>query len=133
MGALKVLLEKVTDLRDTDGIGKSDPYVKFELVQDNMVFDHGYGRKESSKKNNDLSPVYNETFEFNDIPSLNNMVLKICIMDSDIGLDKTLGECEIKLERQHLDANPKSFDEILERKFTGFKTNAIIHLKLSFV
>jgi Ca2+-dependent lipid-binding protein len=133
MGVLKVLLEKVTDLRDKDTIGKSDPYVKFELEQDNAVFDHGYGRKESSKKENDLSPEYNETFEWNDLPSLNNMVLKIRIMDSDIGLDKQIGECEIKLEHQHLDENPKSFDEIIEKKFLGIKTNAIIYLKMSYV
>lgn len=50
MGRSTVLLVKVDNLSDDDSIGKSDPYVKFELEQDNMVFDKDYGNKESSKK-----------------------------------------------------------------------------------
>jgi len=73
MGKLTVTLDQITHLQDKDGIGKSDPYVTFYLEQDNMLFDKGYGKKESSHKKNDLSPEFNETFEWDDIPGLNNM------------------------------------------------------------
>ena len=116
MGVLTILLEKVTNLRDEDGIGRSDPYVKFELEQDNLVFDKGYGKKQSTKKKNVLNPVYHETFEFADIPSLNNMILKVRIMDDDIGRDTPLGSCQIKLKRLRLNENPKSVEEIVEKK-----------------
>ena len=52
--------------------GASDPYVKFELEQDNLVLDKGFGKKQSSVKKDDNSPVYNETFTWN-IPTLKNM------------------------------------------------------------
>ena len=43
MGVLTVLLEKIDHLTDKDGIGRSDPYVKFELEKDKLLFDKGYG------------------------------------------------------------------------------------------
>ena len=45
MGVLTVLLKNITNLADEDHIGKSDPYVKFELEQDNLVFDKDYGER----------------------------------------------------------------------------------------
>lgn len=39
MGVLTVVLKKITNLRDEDGLGKSDPYVKFELEKDKWFFD----------------------------------------------------------------------------------------------
>lgn len=115
MGVLVVHLVKVENLRDQDGVGKSDPYVKFELMKDNYVFDKNYGKKESTKKKNDINPEYNETFEFPDLPSLNNMVLKIKIMDSDIGMDDAIGSAEIQLERLGLSATPKPVQEVVEK------------------
>jgi Ca2+-dependent lipid-binding protein len=133
MGVLTVLLEKVDHLSDKDGIGRSDPYVKFELEKDRLLFDKGYGKKESSKKRNDLNPEYNETFEFDDVPSLNNMILKIWIMDDDIGLDKKIGHCEIKLENLEITQDlGDSISQVIERKHGLFKRDAVIHLKLSF-
>jgi Ca2+-dependent lipid-binding protein len=149
MGVLTIVLEKVTNLRDEDGIGKSDPYVKFELEQDNLIFDKGYGKKESTKKKNVLSPEYDETFEFPDIPSLNNMVLRVKIMDDDIGLDTEIGSCKINLEHLGLTETPKTVEEVVDKKstkgsichpckllcaccFSLFKKSATIHLKLSY-
>lgn len=75
MGILTVQLEKIENLRDADLIGKSDPYVQFYLEQDKKVFDKGFGRKESSKKKDELSPVYNEMFswELEGMDTLENM------------------------------------------------------------
>ena len=126
MGVLTIVLEKIFNLRDSDGVGKSDPYVKFELVQDNVVLDKKYGIKQSTMKPNDLSPVYNETFEYAGIPSLSNMVLHVRIMDDDVGLDDKLGGCNFKLDHLHLNETPKSIQEGCDKK------KATIHLKLSY-
>ncbi len=37
MGVLTVKLIKATNLKDADFVGKTDPYVKIELEQDNLV------------------------------------------------------------------------------------------------
>ena len=133
MGVFTVLLEKIDHLSDKDGLGRSDPYVKFELEKDKLLFDKGYGKKESSKKRNDLNPEYNEVFEFDGVPSLNNMVLKIWVMDDDIGLDKKIGHCEIELEKLEISQDLGStISKVVERKEGFFKSDAVIHLKLSF-
>ena len=133
MGVLTVLLEKVDNLRDADGIGRSDPYVKFELEKDKILFDRSYGKKESTKKRNDCNPEYNEVFEFEDVPSLNNMVLKVWVLDSDVGIDKKIGQCEIKLENLDLTQDlSNSISQVVERKAGLFKSNAVVHVKLSF-
>ena len=62
MGKIIVYLDKITNLKDTDVLGQSDPYVKFHLEQDNWLMDKNYGRKVSSKKKDELNPVYGETF-----------------------------------------------------------------------
>jgi Ca2+-dependent lipid-binding protein len=133
MGVLTVLLEKIDHLSDKDGLGRSDPYVKFELEKDKLLFDKGYGKKESSKKRNDLNPEYNEVFEFDGVPSLNNMVLKIWVMDDDIGLDTKIGYCEIKLEDLEITQDMgSSVSKVIEHKEGFFKKDAVIYLKLSF-
>lgn len=133
MGVFTVLLEKIDHLSDKDGLGRSDPYVKFELEKDRLLFDKGYGKKESTKKRNDLNPEYNEVFEFEGVPSMNNMVLKIWVMDDDIGLDKKIGHCEIELEKLEITQDLGStISKVVERKEGFFKSDAVIHLKLSF-
>lgn len=133
MGVLTVLLEKIDHLTDKDGIGRSDPYVKFELEKDKLLFDKGYGKKESTKKRNDLNPEYNEVFEFEGVPSLNNMILKIWVVDDDIGVDKKIGHCEIKLEDLEIKQDlGETVSKVIERKEGFFKSDAVIHLKLSF-
>lgn len=77
MGVLTVLLKKISNLRDEDGLGKSDPYVKFELEKDNWFFDKTLDKFQSSKKKNDLNPEYDETFTFEDVPTTDNMLLHI--------------------------------------------------------
>ena len=116
LGILTVKLIKVTNLRDVDGIGKSDPYVKLQLKQDNWVLDRNYGRQESSKKSNDLSPEYGETFKFKDVPSLKNMVLKVRIMDDDFGFDDEIGSCNIRFNWFGLSEEPRTKTVVVDRK-----------------
>ena len=79
MGVLTVLLTRITDLYDEDGVGKSDPYVKFELEKDRWVFDKTLGKHQSSKKKNDVNPEYNETFTFENVPSSTTVNMKLHI------------------------------------------------------
>merc|ERR1712087_1044603 len=77
--------------KDDDFQGKSDPYVKFELEQDNTFRrDKDYGEKKSTKKSNELNPVYDEYFTYSDLPSLNNMELTCKVMDDDLLSDDKL-------------------------------------------
>ena len=158
MGVLTVVLEKITHLRDEDGIGKSDPYVKFHLEKDNWFFDKSLGKYSetvirkshtadltprfrttvgkytSSKKKNDLNPVYGETFEFPNIDSLENMVLHVKVMDDDFGIDDSLGGCDIKLEKMGLTEEPVDVEKVIDnKKGEGwFSRKAKIYLKISY-
>merc|ERR1719510_1032163 len=101
MGKLTIHLQRITNLKDDDFQGKSDPYVEFELEQDNTFRrDKDYGEKKSTKKSNELNPVYDEYFTYSDLPSLNNMELTCKVMDDDMltGDDK-LGKVKIDLEK----------------------------------
>lgn len=132
MGVVTVYLDKIQNLRDSDGFGKSDPYVRFELEQDNIVFDKNYGKKVSSKKRNELHPVYGETFTFEDVPSLKNLVLHVKVKDDDIGLDDTVGSCKIDLEKMK-DGCIEVEKVIDQKKGEGwFSKKATIYLKVSY-
>jgi Ca2+-dependent lipid-binding protein len=135
MGVLTIFLDKITDLKDEDGIGRSDPYVIFELEQDNRMFDKDFGKQESSHKKGTCNPVYHETFTFSNLPSLKNMVLTIRVYDEDIGRDDKLGYCKIELDQLDLSDKPRTFQKVVDRKgLVGriFKNEAIIHLQLSY-
>lgn len=130
MGVLTVVLEKVTNLPDCDGVGKSDPYLRFELKKDRLMFDKGFGHNKSTMKRNTLNPVYNEIFVFENVPSMNKMVLEVDIMDSDIGLDDRLGSVNINLEKEGLGEIPKSIQVVAPTKKGQTPT---VFLKMSYI
>lgn len=134
MGVVTVYLDKITNLIDEDKLGKSDPYVKFELEQDNLVFDKGYGKQTSTKKNNDLNPEYGETFTFPDVPTLDNMVLSVVVWDDDIGFDDKIGSCKFALEKMGLSAEPMEKSCVVDAKSGKgwFSKKAKIFVKLSY-
>jgi len=114
--------------------GKSDPYVKFNLEKDNFgPFDKGYGKMESTKNRDELNPTYGETFTFDDIPDLNDMVLQVTIKDDDIAIDENIGSCKFKLEELGLSSDPMEVDKIVDRKGFGLlRKHAKIYMKLSW-
>ena len=132
MGVVKVFLDKISNLRDEDGIGKSDPYVTFHLEQDNYFLDKNYGKKKSSKKKNDLNPKYGEEFEFTGVGSADNLYLHVKVFDDDVGFDDELGACKIDLRKLAPD-NPIEVEQVIDHKKDGgwFSKKAKIFLKVT--
>jgi Ca2+-dependent lipid-binding protein len=130
MGKLMVYLDKVTNLVDKDTLGKSDPYVKLELEQDNWVMDKDFGTKTSSKKKDDLNPEWGETFCFEELPGLNNLVLKVTIKDDDPLFDDKLGGCKINLEELGLTSEPTGVDRVVDANLIC--KDARIFLQISY-
>jgi len=133
MGVVTVVLERITDLRDKDMIGKTDPYIKLHLEQDNLVFDKDYGKHRSSKKANDCNPEYNETFTFNNVPTLDNLALHLSVWDDDIGRDDKVGSCTVDLEKMNLSSTPVHVEKVIDpKRLHFFSHKARIHLKISY-
>ena len=130
MGVLTIYLDKMTSLANADMFTASDPYVRFELEQDNWIKDVDYGAQRSSTKNDSLNPVYGETFRFT-IPSLDNMVLTCKIRDEDVGSrDDKLGWCRIKLDQLGLSQRPMAIERVIDRNL--ITASGKIHMKLSY-
>lgn len=129
MPILTIHLDKITNLADEDHIGKSDPYVKFELEQDNVFRDKDYGEMVSTKKKDEQNPVYGEDFHFN-IPTLENMELTVKVMDDDTLKDEKLGKTKIKLEKLGLGPEPMEIKKKVDNNI--FSADAYIFLKLSY-
>jgi Ca2+-dependent lipid-binding protein len=92
--------------------------------------DVDYGKQRSTTKNDQLNPVWGETFTFN-IPTLDNMVLTCKLRDEDQGSrDDKMGWCKFKLENLGLTATPKEFEKVVDRNIG--RSNGKIHLKLSY-
>ena len=130
MGVLTVFLDKIINLVDTDLFGKADPYVKFHLEQDNWMFDKNFGKVTSTKKQGELNPVYKETFTFEDVPSLKNLVLRIKVMDDDPLFDDKMGACKIDIEELGLGEEPLGVDRVIDNNVIA--KDARIFLQLSY-
>jgi hypothetical protein len=99
MGKITVYLDKVINLVDTDLIGKADPYVVLHLEQDNLVFDKNYGKKTSKKIKGANNPVYNETFVWDNVKSLNNLVYVYSVYSILVNVPLTIIVWDIVLVR----------------------------------
>jgi Ca2+-dependent lipid-binding protein len=130
MGVLTIKLIKCDNLKDADFIGKTDPYVKISLEQDNFVRDKDYGTQISSTKSGDRNPVWNETFTFN-VDTLNNMVLSLNVFDDDVGSkDDKCGKCKVKLENEDISSDPTLLEKTID--FNLLSRNGTISFEVSF-
>jgi Ca2+-dependent lipid-binding protein len=131
MGKLTIFLDKVTDLDDDDLIGKSDPYVVFQLEKDGVFLDKNYGTQKSSKKGGTKNPVYGETFVFANLPdNLSEFDLNVKVMDDDPLVDDKLGSCTIHLDKLKLTSHPQEVKGKVDRRL--IRKDAFVVLKLSF-
>lgn len=110
-----------------------DPYVVFHLENDNWGFDKNYGKQTSTIKKCTCNPTYNETFTFNDIEKLDNLVLSLKVYDSDFGRDDHMGQKLLKLENLLTPGEEREFIEELDKDHKGiFRKDAKIHLKVKY-
>lgn len=80
-----------------------------------------------------LTAVYGETFTFNNLPGLDNMVLHVTVRDDDIGRDEKLGDCTFKLEKLGLSETPMEVSKVVDHKGLGLvRKHAKVYLKLSY-
>lgn len=104
-----------------------------EVYKDRIGLDKKYGTKESSRKANTCNPVYGETFTWHGVDDLNNVKLKIRVLDEDIGKDDSLGTVVVDLEHAVLSSTPKDIVAVVDKKrFKVFSEEATIHLKVSY-
>jgi Ca2+-dependent lipid-binding protein len=98
----------------------------------NMIFDKNYGSKNSSKKKDEMNPVYHETFtwEIPDTEGTNNLVLTCKVMDDDMLFDDKIGMCKINLEELALSAEPIGVDRVVDNNW--FCKDARIYLSISY-
>jgi Ca2+-dependent lipid-binding protein len=131
MGVLTVYLDKVLHLLNDEWLGKASPYVKFELKKEGFLWDKDYGEVKSSKVSDDLNPVYDETFTFNNIPSLDGMELICTVMDDDgiLGTDK-MGKATIQLNDLGLTDELTGVDNHIDHYW--FHQDSRIFLQLAF-
>lgn len=133
MGVLTVFLEKCSNLKDEDGaMNGSDTYVVMTVEKDRFgPINEGLGKETSTTKQGDQSPVFEETFTFEDIPNdLENIQMKIKVMDSDVGLDDKLGSCTIQLAELGLSADPTDVERVVDNNL--IRKDGKIFLKISF-
>jgi len=129
MTLLTIHLSHATNLSDGNRFDKADPYVKFEIEQDNLIFDNDFGEQISSKKKNEKNPRFNETFRF-ELPTLENMELKCTVMDDDVGLDDKLGKCKLNLDELNLNAEPLEITRKIDDNL--FSPDSWIFLRLTW-
>ena len=131
MGKITVYLDKITNLKDDDWLGKSDPYVIFRLEKDNFgPFDKNYGKQRSTKKQDDLNPTYHETFIWDNVKSLRNLVLWVQVWDDDPIFDDKLGKCKIDLNELGLSSTPTGTDRKIDNKI--FRKDSRIFLQITW-
>ena len=108
------------DIPNTDLIGKTDPYVRVKLNDQEFV-------QKTKVINNSLNPVWNENFTLYSLCS--NPTLQIELKDEATGKDPLIGSKEINLDDLKLDGEIKEItEELIPGK--GMKMGGKIHLYL---
>ena len=81
-------------------------------------------------KKDDCNPVYDETFVWEEVPSLKNLVLWVQIMDDDPLKNDKIGKCKINVEEVGPDADGVGIDRVVDANI--FSKDARIYLKIAW-
>lgn len=88
-GTLFVHVDRVSDLKNIEALGKSDPYVLLRVGSSSMKSPH---------INNNLNPVYNWDGEV-EVANCDTDTLLVRIIDKNMSSDKLMAELQIPLSR----------------------------------
>ncbi|KAK9808833.1 hypothetical protein WJX72_004641 [[Myrmecia] bisecta] len=130
MGAVLVKLVRANDLPAADSTGVSDPYVKLKLMSE---------KHKSTIKPKTLAPVWDEKFEWLNVPKEGSQ-LTLEVFDNDaFGEDEYLGMAEIEISSE-VAASPTSkvlktwwLEEVPADSKTKIKPPASVTLEVQWV
>ncbi|KAF9145614.1 hypothetical protein BGX30_007949 [Mortierella sp. GBA39] len=120
-GQLYIKLNRATNLRNKDWLGKSDPYIE-------MWLDKSY--KQRSKDTKGQSPVFDETFCFYLRPGQNK--LNVRAVDKDTFSDDKIGEATISLDSVINTGSSPARDYNLP-KWLGLRSDGSLNMQMQFV
>ncbi|CAB4396851.1 hypothetical protein RhiirA5_365104 [Rhizophagus irregularis] len=120
-GTLTVTVVEAKNLKDEDLIGKSDPYIKLILNENNT--------QATSTKSGDLNPTYNETFTFN-IDGHKHLDIE-CWDKDTVTSDDIIGKNDVSLSH----VISKGTDDVwvkLKSGKLGIRSKGEVHLQMTF-
>ena len=110
-----------------------DPYVIFDLENNNWGLDKGYEKQTSSTKKCTCNPHYDETFTWEGVQKLDNLELSLKVYDSDWGRDDHLGQLKLKLDDKLAPGEEVEYEEELDKNHKGFlRADAKIFMKIMY-
>jgi hypothetical protein len=91
-------------------------------------------KQQSTTQKGTCSPDFNEKFTFNNIPSLDKMVLEAKIWDEDYGIDDHMGHVSINLEKTLTPGEEKELVEVIKGsgKLNLFSKKARMYMKIIY-
>lgn len=108
---LDVRVDRAVLVRDTEVIGKMDPFVEFKLGAQT--------RRTSVKDEGGKEPKWNELYT---IPIVNALdPLKITVLDEDVTTDDIVGSAELDMGDRGMLAGPEWKEQVIEIQFEGKK------------
>ncbi|CAB4391907.1 hypothetical protein RhiirA5_408910 [Rhizophagus irregularis] len=108
-GKLEVHIVEGKDIKDTDVIGKGDPYVELWLDNDSS-------KHKTDTRSGTATPVWDKFFHYfvND-----NKVLNLRVLDEDVGADEEIGVAKISLDQVYKNEYIDQWVSLPDAKVSG--------------
>jgi len=116
-----ITAERAEGIHSKDIISKSDPYLTIEF---------GGKKVRTRSLKNDLSPSWNETFNFK-IPSNNAKDIHVTLTDDDFGFDDSIGAATIS--KGDLPIQPGEEKCFKVPVYKKEKVNGVVHIRVKFM
>lgn len=81
-------------------------------------------------KKNECNPVYDELFEWEDVPSLKNLTLWVKVMDDDPLKNDKIGKCKVMIEELGVGPDWIGLDRVVDANI--FSKDARIFLQIKW-